>query len=88
MLCSSNAAAIGDAIRRADPQALVLPYCMGGGTDAKAFSKLGIACYGFAPLGDDPDGRVVAGVHGVDERVPIAALQWGAAVLQDFLTTV
>ncbi len=81
-------AAIGDAIRRADPRALVLPYCMGGGTDAKAFSKLGIACYGFAPLGADPDGRVVAGVHGVDERVPVAALQWGAAVLQDFLTTV
>ncbi|MDQ2846634.1 MAG: M20/M25/M40 family metallo-hydrolase [Actinomycetota bacterium] len=80
--------AISAAIVRADPQALVVPFCMGGGTDAKAFSKLGIACYGFAPLGADPDGRTVGGVHGVDERVPIASLEWGAAVLHDFLTTV
>ncbi len=81
-------AAIAAAISRADPQALVLPFCMGGGTDAKAFSKLGIACYGFAPHGEDPGGRRVAGVHGVDERVPVASLLWGAAVLRDFLTTV
>lgn len=81
-------AAMSDAIRRSDPDAVVVPFCMGGGTDAKAFTPLGIACYGFAPLGTDPDGRTVAGVHGVDERVPVAALETGKRILDDFLTTV
>lgn len=75
-------------IVRADPDAVVVPFCMGGGTDAKAFTPLGIACYGFAPLGTDPDGRTVAGVHGVDERVPVAALETGKRILDDFLSTV
>ena len=79
-------AAMREAIIAADPEALVVPYCMGGGTDAKAFTPLGIACYGFAPLGEDPEGRVLAGVHGIDERVPVASVEWGARVLYDFLT--
>jgi acetylornithine deacetylase/succinyl-diaminopimelate desuccinylase-like protein len=80
--------AIRDAVGRADPEAVVLPYCMGGGTDAKAFATLGIAGYGFAPLGEDPQGRIRQGVHGVDERVPVASLLWGAQVLDDFLRRV
>ena len=79
-------AAMRDAVCAADPGAVVFPYCMGGGTDAKAFAPLGIAGYGFAPLGEDPDGRLAEGVHGVDERVPVASLLWGLQVLDDFLT--
>ncbi len=41
--------AMADALRAHDPEALVLPFLMGGGTDAKSFSRLGIACYGFTP---------------------------------------
>lgn len=78
---------IAETIRRTDPEAVVVPYCMGGGTDAKAFSALGILCYGFAPLGHD-EGRRVHGVHGVDERVPVAALTTGQRMLADFLSTV
>ena len=81
-------AAMRDAVCAADPGAVVFPYCMGGGTDAKAFAPLGIAGYGFAPLGEDPDGRIAEGVHGVDERVPIASLLWGLLVLDHFLTSV
>ena len=80
--------AIAGAVRRADPDAVVIPVCLTGGTDAKAFSRLGLACYGFDPLGEDPDGRRAAGTHGVDERVPVASLVWGAAVLEDLLTTI
>jgi acetylornithine deacetylase/succinyl-diaminopimelate desuccinylase-like protein len=64
---------------------------MGGGTDAKAFSALGIQCYGFAPLllpldPDEYDYRAMA--HGVDERVPVEGLRFGARVLDHFLRTV
>jgi acetylornithine deacetylase/succinyl-diaminopimelate desuccinylase-like protein len=84
-------AAMADALRSEDPAAVVVPYCMGGGTDAKEFSKLGIAGYGFAPLllptnPDEYDYRAMA--HGVDERVPIEALHFGARVLDRFLLTV
>ncbi|WP_027943554.1 M20/M25/M40 family metallo-hydrolase [Amycolatopsis taiwanensis] len=78
--------AMADALRAEDPEAVVVPYCMGGGTDAKAFSRLGIDCYGFAPLWL-PEGfpyRELA--HGVDERVPVEGLRFGTAVLRRFLT--
>ncbi len=81
-------AAMADAIRSCDPEAVVVPFCMGGGTDAKAFSRLGIACYGFSPLGADPDGRQPAGMHGVDERVPVVALESGVDILETFLSRV
>jgi acetylornithine deacetylase/succinyl-diaminopimelate desuccinylase-like protein len=77
-----------NALVRHDPAAVVVPYCMGGGTDAKAFAPLGIACFGFAPLGADPQGRTAEGMHGVDERVPVASVRSGQLVLQDFLENV
>jgi acetylornithine deacetylase/succinyl-diaminopimelate desuccinylase-like protein len=80
--------AMADAVRRNDPDAVVVPFCMGGGTDAKAFAALGIRCYGFAPLGRDPDGRTPSGAHGVDERIPIVSLIEGQRVLADFLSAV
>src|SRR5205085_3832176 len=33
-----------------DPGSVIVPYCMSGGTDAKQFARLGLACYGFTPL--------------------------------------
>lgn len=81
-------AAMADALRAEDPEAIVVPYCMGGGTDAKAFSQLGIDCFGFAPL-LLPDGyNYRAMAHGVDERVPVAGLRFGVNVLDRFLSTV
>lgn len=75
-------------IEHSDPAAVVLPRLLGGGTDAKAFSRLGIACYGFTPTTYDPDGRTGSGMHGVDERVPVSSLQGGLEVLYQFLSTV
>ncbi|MDR1823741.1 MAG: M20/M25/M40 family metallo-hydrolase [Bifidobacteriaceae bacterium] len=73
------------ALRRADPGAVVLPYLLAAGTDAKALSKLGIRGYGFVPLSLPPDFDFTAMFHGVDERVPVASLAAGVAVLKDFL---
>ncbi|CAM3018741.1 M20/M25/M40 family metallo-hydrolase [Saccharomonospora xinjiangensis] len=77
--------AMSDALRSQDPDAVVVPYCLGGGTDAKAFNELGIDCYGFAPLWlpEGFDYRAMA--HGVDERVPVEGLRFGARVLEHLL---
>jgi acetylornithine deacetylase/succinyl-diaminopimelate desuccinylase-like protein len=81
-------AAMAAALRAEDPTGVVVPYCLGGGTDAKSFATLGIPCYAFSPLGPAPDRawnhRRMA--HGVDERVPVAGLDFGHRVLDRFLT--
>ncbi|MGW5240362.1 M20/M25/M40 family metallo-hydrolase [Monashia sp. NPDC004114] len=79
--------AMSAALRAEDPGAVVVPYCMAGGTDAKAFARLGIAGYGFSPLLLPPDLDYLGMFHGVDERVSVAALQFGCKVLDRFLTT-
>jgi len=71
-----------------DPDALVAPYLMFGGTDAKHWSKLGIRCFGFAPLRLPADLDFTALFHGVDERVPVDALEFGARVFDRFLGSV
>jgi acetylornithine deacetylase/succinyl-diaminopimelate desuccinylase-like protein len=70
-----------------DPGARAVPYLMSGGTDAKAWTKLGIRCFGFVPLRLPPDLDFVSLFHGVDERVPTASLEFGARVLDRFLTS-
>jgi acetylornithine deacetylase/succinyl-diaminopimelate desuccinylase-like protein len=80
-------AAMRAALLARDPGAAVVPFCMSGGTDAKQFSRLGIAGYGFSPLRLPPGFDFQGLFHGVDERVPADALRFGAAVLDDFLST-
>ena len=72
-------------LKRHDPGADVLPYLLSGGTDNKALSLLGITGYGFAPLKLTPDLDFPAMFHGVDERVPLAALNFGHRALTDLL---
>jgi acetylornithine deacetylase/succinyl-diaminopimelate desuccinylase-like protein len=77
--------AITSSVLAEDPDALVAPYLMSGGTDGKHWAKLGIDCYGFAPLRLPPDLDFTALFHGVDERVPVDALDFGARVFDRFL---
>ena len=81
-------AAMRAALLAHDPGATVVPFCMSGGTDAKQFSRLGITGYGFSPLRLPPGYDFQGLFHGVDERVPVDALRFGAAVLDDFLSSV
>jgi acetylornithine deacetylase/succinyl-diaminopimelate desuccinylase-like protein len=76
------------AILAEDPDAIVSPYLMPGGTDGKHWAKLGIDCYGFAPLRLPADLDFTALFHGVDERVPVGALEFGARVFDRFLDLV
>ena len=71
-----------------DPDGIVAPYLMSGGTDAKHFRKLGMRSYGFAPLRLPADLDFTALFHGVDERVPVDALEFGARVFDKFLDDV
>jgi acetylornithine deacetylase/succinyl-diaminopimelate desuccinylase-like protein len=77
--------AMTQAILRVDPGGRVVPYCLSGGTDAKSFSRLGIRCFGFAPLRLPPDLDFAGMFHGVDERVPVDALKFGTQVLDHFI---
>ncbi|WP_353651303.1 M20/M25/M40 family metallo-hydrolase [Nakamurella sp. A5-74] len=79
--------AMKDAVRAEDEHGHPIPYMLSGGTDNKAFSRLGIAGFGFSPLQLPADLDFSSLFHGVDERVPVDALQFGVRVLQRFLTT-
>ncbi len=74
-----------DAVLAEDPGAAVLPYMLSGGTDNKALSKLGIRGYGFTPLRLPDDMNFAALFHGVDERVPVDAIEFGARTLARLL---
>ncbi len=73
------------ALKAEDPIARPVPYTLSGGTDAKAFARIGIPCIGFAPLRLPAELDFAALFHGVDERVPVEALQFGTRVLDRFL---
>ena len=68
-----------------DEGAIVAPYLLSAGTDAKHFRRLGLRSYGFVPLRLPGDLDFTALFHGVDERVPVDALEFGARVLDRFL---
>lgn len=77
--------AIHAALRQHDPEAAIAPYLVSGGSDAKAWDRLGIRCYGFVPLPSPPTEDFTALFHGVDERVSVAALEAGSLIFDTFL---
>ncbi|MET0468674.1 MAG: M20/M25/M40 family metallo-hydrolase [Aeromicrobium sp.] len=76
------------ALHSQDPEAHIAPFVMSGGTDAKAWEKLGITSYGFVPLRLPADLDFTALFHGVDERVPVESLEFGARVFDELLNLV
>ncbi|MBX3205623.1 MAG: M20/M25/M40 family metallo-hydrolase [Labilithrix sp.] len=72
-------------LARHDPSGVALPYLIPGFTDAKAYTRLGTICYGFAPVRFDPTHEIsfAAMYHGHDERVPVDGLGWGLRILHE-----
>lgn len=68
-----------------DPEGVAVPYVLSGGTDNKALSRLGIQGYGFSPLKLPSEIDFMALFHGVDERIPVDSLRFGARTLYRFL---
>ena len=67
----------------ADPGAKAIPYMVAGGTDAKWFHELGIDTYGFTPMRLPEGLDFMSMFHGPDERIPVDALNFGAALMYE-----
>jgi acetylornithine deacetylase/succinyl-diaminopimelate desuccinylase-like protein len=68
-----------------DPDAVVAPYLLSAGTDGKHWESIGMRCFGFTPLRLPEDLDFTGLFHGVDERVPVESLEFGARVFDRFL---
>lgn len=69
-----------------DPGGRLVPTLTPGFTDAKSWSRLGAACYGFTPI-RFPDGFPAPSTlfHGVDERVPVEGFHFGLDLLGELV---
>ncbi|HEV7129160.1 MAG TPA: hypothetical protein VGN32_17140, partial [Ktedonobacterales bacterium] len=72
---------------RQDPGAPVLPFMLAAVTDAKHLTRLPSLrhYYGFNPLRTAREFPLLEQLHAVDERVPVAALEFGVHALTDIL---
>ena len=78
--------AIEDVMKRFDPQGSVVPILLTGGTDSRFFRRTGSVCYGFQPMkADMPYNEILKSVHGIDERISIENLVFGASVLYNIV---
>ena len=65
-------------LREADPNGIPVPLLLSGVTDGRFFSRLGIQTYGFLPMNLPQDFNFTATIHAADERIPAAAVEFGA----------
>jgi acetylornithine deacetylase/succinyl-diaminopimelate desuccinylase-like protein len=72
-------------LKRHDPDGIMVRTMIPGFTDAKAWSQLGMKCWGFSPVQLPPGVAFSAMFHGNDERIPVAGFRWGLRVLFDFV---
>jgi acetylornithine deacetylase/succinyl-diaminopimelate desuccinylase-like protein len=75
---------ITSVLREFEPGCGVTPMLTTGGTDSRFFRESGSVCYGFQPMiPDEPIDQLEKRIHGVDERITIANLVYGASVLYE-----
>ena len=72
-------------VEELDPDGVVIPSMVGGFTDGRMFSRLGIQNYGFLPMKLPPGTNFSATVHAADERVPVEALEFGVQAVSTIL---
>lgn len=72
-------------VEELDPHGVVIPSMVGGFTDGRMFSRLGIQNYGFLPMKLPPGTNFGATVHAADERVPVDALAFGLQAMSTIL---
>jgi acetylornithine deacetylase/succinyl-diaminopimelate desuccinylase-like protein len=72
-------------LREADPEGIPIPLLLSGVTDARFFSRLGIQTYGFLPMTLPEDFNFTNIIHSSNERVPAAAIEFGAQAMYEAL---
>jgi len=65
-------------IRELDPEGIPVPLLQIGVTDGRFFSQAGVQTYGFLPMSLPEEFEFVKLIHAADERIPVAALEFGA----------
>jgi acetylornithine deacetylase/succinyl-diaminopimelate desuccinylase-like protein len=64
-----------------DPAGIPLPFLAPFATDAKHLARIGVPTYGFSPLRVAPEDGLLNLMHADDERVSVAALEFGLPAL-------
>lgn len=76
---------LGSILRELDPQAIPVPYLFNESPDGRLFAAHGIQHYGFLPMNLPPEIDLTDLIHGPDERVPLAAIEFGARALHELI---
>jgi acetylornithine deacetylase/succinyl-diaminopimelate desuccinylase-like protein len=86
---SPSAGALYDVIRdvmaQHEPDGLLAPFMLTGGTDAKHLEPAGVRVYGFWPMLEDPNAQAMELVHNHNERISVKNLGFGSQVLYDII---
>ncbi|MCQ3936486.1 MAG: peptidase M20 [Chloroflexi bacterium] len=72
---------LGGILKEADPQGTPIPLLLSGVTDGRFFSQLGIQTYGYLPMTLPEEFNFASVIHAADERVPAAAIEFGAQAI-------
>ncbi|GAC1389071.1 MAG: M20/M25/M40 family metallo-hydrolase [Ktedonobacteraceae bacterium] len=76
---------LADILHEADPIGIAVPTLMPAVTDGRFFSALGIQTYGFLPMDLYEGFDFLQAIHAADERIPIAALDFGTNAIHEAL---
>jgi acetylornithine deacetylase/succinyl-diaminopimelate desuccinylase-like protein len=71
--------AIADTVKTVAPTMVTVPYMSTGATDSARLRRLGMQAFGVLPfpMNQDDEDRM----HGNDERVPLASLDFGTRLI-------
>ncbi|MBI3960107.1 MAG: M20/M25/M40 family metallo-hydrolase [Chloroflexi bacterium] len=72
-------------VEEMDPEAAVIPSLVGGFTDGRMFTRLGIQNYGFLPVKLPLGINFGATIHGANERIPVEGLVFGVRAISTLL---
>ena len=72
---------LSDVLKESDPDGIPVPMLIPGVTDDRLFARLGIQNYGFLPMLLPKAFDFAARIPGSDERVPVAAINFGSSAI-------
>jgi acetylornithine deacetylase/succinyl-diaminopimelate desuccinylase-like protein len=69
------------------PGAVTIPYLLPGASDGRHLARLGIQTYGYTPMNLPADVPFFEAIHARDERIPVAAMEFGTEILFSLIRT-